>query len=235
MKKLIVIALSVMMIFAFTACSGNNAGEKTATLGDLYDAATEGRASAEKTDGDNTVTIKNKEAFEATGHKKYAGYGAEVTMDGTVESWAVSTTVTLPSEPKEGYKVDLWTDSAFEEGDTQYRTDANIEAYFDGTNWVWSRWSENGDPIGPESNWIYLGAIEAVDSNKYDLEIAYNDATEQFSYRINGKLVGLVGSDPNIDNSKLERIFLLVGGPVGETVTATFTDPVVTYFASTAE
>ena len=81
MKKLIVIALSVMMLFAFTACSGNNAGEKTATLGDLYDAATEGRASAEKTDGDNTVTIKNKEAFEAKLDQlfstPFAGYEAD--------------------------------------------------------------------------------------------------------------------------------------------------------------
>ena len=228
MKKLIVIALAVMMIFAFTACSGNNGGVQTASLGDWTDASTIASQRAVTTKDGDTITGN---AFDAT--KKYGGQAADVTMTENSESWTVTTTVTLPENPAAGMSVGLWTDSDYST-ENQYRTDAILQAFYEKDAWAWKYYNEDGSPTGQDSQWItFSGTVPATENDEYKLEIAY--ANGRFAYSINDVTVGTSAS-VSVDNSRLQSIFLMIGGTEGQTVSAKFTQPEVTYIsAATAE
>ena len=121
MKKLIVIALAAMMLFAFTACSGNNGGVQTASLGDWTDASTIASQRVASTKEGDKITATG---FVHAEDKKYGGQAAAVTMENS-ESWTVTTTVKLPENPVAGMNAGLWTDSDYSTAD-EYRTDAII-------------------------------------------------------------------------------------------------------------
>ncbi len=231
MKKIAIMLLATLMLFAFVACDDTQDGVKTATVGEWKDAST---IAAQRTPmdfkkaDDGSITLQNKAGNDPT---KYGGVQANVTMDENSASWTVETTVTLPTTGTEGMNIGLWTDSDYSTND-QIRTDGILAAVYEKATqqaetatWMWKFYDENGkDGKGEWKTFANAEAPKAGADNT--LKIEYSNG--KFTFSANSKVLGTLDSDTGIDNDRLQTVFFIVKN-LGATDSVKFTAPSVTY------
>ena len=226
MKKISIMLLATLMLFAFVACEENPSDSevKTATVGEWKDSSTVAsqRTPMDFTKGtDGSITLKNAENTTAT---SFGGVQADVTMDENSTSWTVETTVTLPTGT-DGMNIGLWTDSDYSTAN-QYRTDGILAAVYDTNAWVWMYYDEDGTATGTDGQWKTFTNADAPKAGENDLKIEYSNG--KFTFSANDKVLGTLDSDANINNDRLQTIFFMVKN-LGTGDTVKFTAPSVTY------